>query len=408
MVPQMRILIVAWAWPPIGRVGALRPLGMAREWVAAGHEVHVLTGPGDRGGEAAPDLLPLAAASGARVHRADAPGLPLATSAKPVSSKPRRISRLRQVIGQWRGFPDLQRCWIGPARAEASRLVSTQRFDVVWSTSPPESVHFVARHVARHGVPWVADFRDQWSEYLLARWDPVSRMAIDRISRWALSEAAAIVANSEGVALSIRRTTGRDVVCVRNGFDPVEPARALVFPRTLGYFGRIDPLMQRPERLWPALRQARETGDAWRVRFYLTGGGGGGLAPAVPSDLASLVETRAPLPHPEAVREMQRMTALLVLGWEVRGGDAPVAGKLYEYVGSGRPVLVCAPPHYEARRLVEESGTGVGAWSATEIAEALRRLEHLRVPEESRRAFSRETSARQLLEVLRRASSSAG
>jgi len=72
---SMRILIVAWSWPPIGRIGALRPLGLAREWSAQGHEVHVITGPGDRGGEYAPDLEVRTNSSGAEVHRAPAPGL---------------------------------------------------------------------------------------------------------------------------------------------------------------------------------------------------------------------------------------------------------------------------------------------------------------------------------------------
>jgi hypothetical protein len=98
---------------------------------------------------------------------------------------------------------------------------------------------------------------------------------------------------------------------------------------------------------------------------------------------------------------MQRMSALLVLGWEVRAAEATVAGKLYEYIGSGRPVLVCAPAHYEARRLVEQTQTGVGAWSTEEIVAALQRLEGFSVPQASREALSRATMARQLLEVFR-------
>jgi len=174
----MRILIVAWSWPPIGRIGALRPLGLAREWSARGHEVHVITGPGDRGGEYAPDLEARAASSGARVHRAPAPGLPptVLRAAYERSaegrSAPRRVSRGRQILAQWATFPDYQRSWTGPAARRALELHRTMRFDVVWSTSPPESVHYVARAIARVGVPWIADFRDQWSDYLLGRWDP--------------------------------------------------------------------------------------------------------------------------------------------------------------------------------------------------------------------------------------------
>jgi hypothetical protein len=102
------------------------------------------------------------------------------------------------------------------------------------------------------------------------------------------------------------------------------------------------------------------------------------------------------------------MTALLVLAWEVRGGDQVVAGKLYEYVGSSRPVLVCAPAHFEARRLVEATRTGVGAWDATSIANALRRLEAFAPDAAGRGSLSREHSARLMIESFREATGASG
>jgi hypothetical protein len=397
----MRILIVSWAWPPVGRIGSMRPLGMAREWGDAGHEVHVLTGPGDRGGDATHDLEPLSVRSGARVHRAAAPGLRPAPDGTAHSLREAVVPpRWRQILSQWRTFPDWQRSWVGPATELGRALHSEQRFDVVWSTSPPESAHFVARHLARAGVPWVADFRDQWSEYLLARWDPVSRWIIDRISTRVLAPARRVTANAEGVARSIAAGSGCSVVCVRNGFDPFPPPAGPVQDRTLGYFGRIDPLFQHPERLWDPLRELRSRGRAWRLELWMTPGGGGGARVSVPDDLGDLVTLRPGLAHPDALARMQTMAALLVLAWEVRGGESTVAGKLYEYIGSRRPVLVCAPPCFEARQLVESSGTGLGAWSGPEIAAALSQLERFEPSTEGRSALDRAATAAQLLRVL--------
>lgn len=402
---------MSWAWPPIGRVGAMRPLGVAREWTSCGDEVHVLTGPGDRGGEYTPDLLPAAHASGARVHRAPAPGIDPPDGLRAAFDQPReahigrQISRLRQIGGQWRGFPDAQRSWIAPAVGLGLDLVRGTPFDVMWTTSPPESVHYVGRELAPHVGRWIADFRDQWSEYLLARWDPMSRWIIDRITGRVLSRAAAITAATEGVARSIQSATGRPVECVRNGFDDSFPAEPAPPPRdrVLGYFGRIDPLMQRPERLWPALRRARESGRPWRLEIYSAPGGGGGADVTVPSDLVDLVQVLPPLPHPEALARMRTMSALLVLAWETRRGETSVAAKLYEYVGARRPVLVCAPTGFEARDLVESTGTGLGAWTAEEIAGALTALERFVINDAGRESLSRAHSARRLREIFERA-----
>ena len=193
---------------------------MAREWTRRGHDVHILTGPGDRGSEYTPDLVPEAVASGATVHRAEAPGIARPAHLLGVVDGTQRtvarpISRLRQILGQWKGFPDMQRSWIAPAASLGGTLHRKLHFDVAWSTSPPESVHFVGRRLASAGLPWLADFRDQWSEYLLARWEPVSRLLVDRITAYTLAPVAAVTANTMGVARSLGRAGGRDVVCVR-------------------------------------------------------------------------------------------------------------------------------------------------------------------------------------------------
>jgi Glycosyl transferase 4-like domain len=401
----LRILIVTWAWPPIGRVGALRPLGMAREWTQLGHEVHVLTGPGDRGGEFSPDLEAEALATGAVVHRAPAPSVPaprsrVATREEPPIRIARRVSRARQVLAQWRNFPDYQRSWITPAAELGTRIAATHAFDVVWSTSPPESAHFVARRLSRHGLPWVADFRDPWADYALARWDPLSRWVIDRVTRRVLSRSRALTANAEGIGRSLTRATGRPVVCVRNGYVPRAPRAAPVRERVLGYFGRVDPQVQHPERLWPPLRRLRDAGRPWRVEFHLSPGGGGSAAIVPPPDLRPLVSISPSLPHSEALTRMEEFTALLVLPFEAKGGDLVVQAKFYEYVASGRPLLVVAPEGYEARRLVEATGRGLAAWGEAGIARAMENLENRPTESAPCEPLLRSTLARRLLEVF--------
>jgi hypothetical protein len=410
----MRILIVAWSWPPIGRIGALRPLGFAREWSARNHEVHVITGPGDRGGEYTPDLEARAHSSGARIHRAPAPGLIRPVALRPAFEKsteelvaPRHVSRVRQILAQWATFPDQQRSWIGPAARRALDQHRMTPFDVVWSTSPPESVHYVARALANVGVPWIADFRDQWSDYLLGRWDPVSRRVIDGISCRVLSRTFGLIGATEGVCRSLQRATGKATLCVRNGFDPVEQDAGPPLSRRLGYFGRIDPTGQHPERLWNPLRVLRDRGRPWEFEAFVSPGGGGSARVEPPDDLRSLVRVNPPLPHAEALRAMQRMTALLVLSWETRGGETTLAGKLYEYVGSGRPVLVCAPVGFEARTLVESAGVGIGAWGDGPIVEAFTRLESLVPDAQGRESLSRHHAAEQMLSLFEAAVSPA-
>ncbi len=403
----MRILIVTWAWPPVGRVGALRPMGMAREWVRSGHVVHVVTGPGDRGGEYSPDLEELASATGALVHRAPAPGVagpaerrhPHQTTVLDLVARP-PVSRPRQLLSQWRHFPDQQRSWIRPALAVTREILRSTPIDVVWTTSPPESVHFVGRELARQGIPWVADFRDPWSDYFLARWDPLSRWLVDRIASRVLRPASALTAASEGIARSVGRTTHVRPIRVYNGYDEQVRADEPFAPRSLGYFGRVDPRDQHPERLWQALRAVRAGNAPWALDFFLAPGGGGGASLRVPDDLRQSVTVHPTVPHEAALEAMRRHAALLVLGLESARGADIVPAKVFEYAGAGRPVLVVAPSHFEIRQLVESRRIGVGAWETDELARALNSLETFRVDEAGRQSLSRRSAAAMALALI--------
>jgi len=227
---------------------------------------------------------------------------------------PRQVSRVRQIGAQWVTFPDQQRSWIEPAASLAHGLHRTRPFDVVWSTSPPESVHYVARAIARVGVPWIADFRDQWSDYPSAAGTPSAGWVIERISRRVLSRAFAQTGASEGICRSLRRATGRPTICVRNGFDPIGRLGKPPFPRRLGYFGCVDPRTQHPERLWAPLRALRDHGRPGRSRCSYRLGEEGARG-WTPRRLEGPRLREASLPHPEALEAMQRMTALLVLPW---------------------------------------------------------------------------------------------
>ncbi|MDP1650923.1 MAG: glycosyltransferase, partial [Rubrivivax sp.] len=291
-------------------------------------------------------------------------------------------------------FPDDKAAWARRARAPALALLREERFDLVFSTAPPMSAHALAARLARQaGLPWVADYRDLWTEnpgYVAPAW----RRALDRRTEAAWLEQAAgvvTVTPSWQRLLAARLGPGRAVAFIPNGYDEADFA-ALAVPRrddgvfrlvhTGAFYGPRDPgtLL---EALALYLRDAPPAARPLRLR--LVGPMGSRFAQrlqAFEAQHPGVVEQRPYVPHHEALAEMMAADALLLVvgagddsrGREVVAGTLP--GKIFEYLRTARPLLLLGDEAGDAAALLRRHGRG---WVADEtqpraIAAALQQM----------------------------------
>ncbi len=289
------------------------------------------------------------------------------------------------------------------------------------------SVILLALRLARaSGLPWVADYRDLWTEnpgYAAADW----RRAIDRRAeaRW-LRRAAGVVTVTPSWQQRLAGRLGArcPVACIPNGYDeadfaglPAPTGSALAgdvfrLVHTGTFYGPRDPggLL---DGLALYLRSAAPTARPLRLR--LVGTIGSRFAERLAqfeTEHPGVVELRAYAPHHEALAEMAAADALLlVVGAggataqsEVVAGTLP--GKIFEYLRAARPILLLGDESGDAAQLLRRHGHG---WVADEtrperIAAALQRMMQgeASVPRTAGvAAFERRALAGQLAEVLR-------
>jgi glycosyltransferase involved in cell wall biosynthesis len=268
-------------------------------------------------------------------------------------------------------WPDDAVGWGPPALLRVLREIRRERPDVLLTTSAPFTAHFVGMIAgAVTGVPWVADFRDEWSTHPHVRAQGGLVVWCSRQAEQLFVRRASRVVVAADYFETARIASNRRVT-ITNGVDPAdvtEPAAApvgsdvfrLVYVGTL--YGEIDaaPVIR-------ALARLAQRGEIDSARFELR------IVGNVWSETGEwpVHTTRTGyVAHAQAVEEMAAAGALLL--YAPPGSLAP-GGKLFEYLVSGRPVLAVAPRDNLAARLVREWDAGATASpdDATEIEEAI-------------------------------------
>ena len=357
-----RVLIVAYFFPPITGGGVYRTIGFARHLPALGFEPVVLTGPNADAEHADPGLS--AQVSTVEVVRAGRESAISAARAR--SARPAWITALARAAS-WVAIPDSYAAWRRDAVRAGLERIARDDIAAIYSTSPPDTDHLVALDLHRaSGLPWLADFRDPWIG-LGYRNPPTPwhRAEHTRLLQGVLRQATRVVAATEGTRRWLAGVepsiAGRSSV-ISNGFEDeewraVSPQRFDRF--TVLHAGRLsDDRTLEPFARGLELFLARDPKRRDAVQCVLVGPHDAAQARiAARAGLSGVVRFEGNRPHAETLAmEAGADVLLLVKGRSARYRDL-VPGKLYEYIGAGKPVLAIAPEG-PAADLVRRFGLG--------------------------------------------------
>ena len=176
----------------------------------------------------------------------------------------KKQNKLLQGISVWiRGnlfIPDARRFWINPAARFLEKYLEKNPADMIISTGPPHSMHIIAMKVAqRTGLPWIADFRDPWTNIdfyqelkLTGRADKKHR----RLEKEVLSKATAVTVVSRSMVEDFNRIVPREYNVITNGYDEADTtgyvAPAMDTKFSIAHIGTLSG-SRNPESLWKVL-----------------------------------------------------------------------------------------------------------------------------------------------------------
>jgi len=393
------VLTLTYHFPPSSASGSFRLLGFARHLPSHGWRAAVVAPPGLPWEPTDPGLL------------AQVPPETV------VYSAPYLTSRVARKFAKYKG-------WFPRALRAAEKAIREQKPEAIFTSGPPHQIHWLGLWLKRrHGLPWVADFRDPWySEARLERGKTFESRWISSQESLVMRHADAVIANAPGACKQLCDAYPQHrskFVTLPNGYDreKFEGLAAEVEPRQPGaplrlvhagaiYVGR-DPLP-----VLDAVKRVSEGAEpvALDVRFF-------GPPPENGMDLGREIEARGlcdrvklhgQVSYAKALREMASADVLLLM--DSPGRTVGVPAKLYEYIGAGRPILALGEQGGDLALVLEQSGLPyriAPPGDASAIATALVELLKASTDQSDRPArdghkFSREAIAGQLADLLNR------
>ena len=273
-------------------------------------------------------------------------------------------------------YPDDKIGWYPYAVRKGKERMAAGDIDLIYTTSAPFTAHLIGLSLKKStGKPWVADLRDPWAgnKYL-----PFSRLRqpLDRmVEGFCIHHADKVITVSEPLREELAHTYPQQdsdkFLVISNGYDEddlVPELRAemsqgdrpltMTFSYTGSFYNKISPryFLKAMDEL---LREGKLRDQDVRIQF--TGQFGVEsmqLITAFRTAHSGVIEVSGYVPHLEATERMLAADVLLlILNKDARRGV--LTGKIFEYLGSGKPVLALIPEGLASELLLSEKAAVV-------------------------------------------------
>lgn len=263
--------------------------------------------------------------------------------------------------------PDARIGWFPFAVYMGLKIIKKEEIDLIFTSSPPHSLQLIGMTLKyKTGLPWVCELRDPWIEiryyqYLKRLfWTEKLDTALERRT---LLKADQVITVSDALSRGFKQKLGyvpnNKFNVVPNGYDELDYealGEGRVTRFKIIHTGNLL-AHQNPRVLWRSLQQIFQNYPKIKQHLKIV------LIGKIHKDiLKSLrdynfkqyVEIQGFIPHRQVLKEITTSTILLLVVPEIENNEGIVTGKLFEYIGSGKPILGIGPPKGDAGKIISK------------------------------------------------------
>jgi hypothetical protein len=260
------------------------------------------------------------------------------------------LKNVKNFISNLLGWEyDVRSNWAGAAKSMIKHIGTD--FDVIVSTYGPDSAHKIASEFKKinPSLFWLADYRDLWSQNSRKKDSYFSRIFLRRSEMKVVGPADMYTTVSDELAQKLKELVTKTPEVVFNGFDIELDPKSFNRPLKIKdgclhiiYTGRIYPNKRSPATLIKAIEALVDENlikhNEVIIDFY------GNNTQVINDEIGYLKYPNIIKHHGHVTRtkalELQRSADLLLL---LESGDQDskgfLTGKIFEYIGAGRPII---------------------------------------------------------------------
>ncbi|MFZ3103069.1 MAG: hypothetical protein WA113_12885 [Desulfitobacteriaceae bacterium] len=291
--------------------------------------------------------------------------------------------RLFEFIDNYLFIPDSKMRWLPCGILNSLRVARKEKVDYLFSSSYPYTVHIIALLVSKfYHKPWIADFRDPWVGNKAMAKNIAFRRNLDAwLERKVVKKATYIINVTPPITEMYKQRypefAGK-MLTIPNGFDEqdfktLSPVYQEKF--TLIYTGSINEIHYDVETFVKGVADFFQGQPTARTRFQCL------FIGYIPSAVIEIFvrnkvrDILAILPYMEHYECLNYLAGahlqFLTFGKDL---DNAYSGKLFDYIGSGKPILALLPEGIAAELIREKKiGTlvSLGCWQ--EVSKGIRK-----------------------------------
>lgn len=281
---------------------------------------------------------------------------------------------LTENISVWiRGnffIPDARKFWIKPSVRFLSKYLTENPVNAIISTGPPHSMHMIALGIKQNlGIPWLADFRDPWTNidfYDQLKLSRFADMKHRRLEKKVLTSADKIITVSWNWTKDFEKLGAKNIEVITNGFDPddftfLQDENDNQKNFEICHIGSMNK-DRNPFKLWEALKELCDTLDGFAERLKITFIGQTDISvkeSLKENKLLNYTVFEEYKPHKEVLKIAKNATVLLLALNDTPNVEGIIPGKLFEYLALQRPVLCIGSTTGDSAKIIRETNSGV-------------------------------------------------